>query len=134
MLDMGAYYVGNLVQLIGPVQRLMAMSSMPFSTRTISSEPRNGEHVSVDVATSIHTMLEFHNGAQITLSLSWDVWQHEHNNIELYGTDATLHVIDVMTSAIRSSDSQASVTLETTCERPAALTADLAAQLLQHAR
>lgn len=94
MLDMGAYYISNLVQLIGPVKRLMAMSSIPFSTRTISSEPRAGEIINVETATSINAILEFHNGAQVTLGLSWDVWHHEHNCMELYGTKATMHVPD----------------------------------------
>jgi len=202
MLDLGAYYISNLVQLIGPVKRLMAMSSMPFSERTIACEPRKGEIIAVDTPTSIHTLLEFCNGAHITLSLSWDVWQHEHNRTELYGTEATLHVpdpnffggelrlttgteeerivpehpfstvnfednsgaivanyrgagladmidaittgrahrcddklalhvIDVMTSAVRSGDNHQAETIETTCKRPAALSADLAHLLLQ---
>lgn len=94
MLDMGAYYLSNLVQLIGPVKRVMSMSSTPFSTRSISSEPRAGEVIPVKTETSVYSLLEFHNGALITLGLSWDVWQHEHNRMELYGTEATLHVPD----------------------------------------
>lgn len=94
MLDMGPYYISNLVQLIGPVRRLMSMSSQPYSTRTITSEPRCGEVIPVDTATSIHTLLEFSNGAKVTLGLSWDVWQHEHNCMELYGEQATVHVPD----------------------------------------
>ena len=94
ILDMGPYYISNLVQLIGPVKRLMAMSSTPFPTRTISSEPRAGETLEVTTPTSVNTLLEFHNGAQITLSVSWDVWEHKHNCMELYGTRATLYVPD----------------------------------------
>lgn len=94
MLDMGAYYISNLVQLIGPVKRVMAMSSKPFSTRTITSELTPGKQIPVDVITSIHALMEFHSGAQITLAMSWDVWHHEHNCMELYGTEATLHVPD----------------------------------------
>ena len=40
VLGMGAYYVSNLVQLIGPVKRVVAMASKPFTSRTIGSEPR----------------------------------------------------------------------------------------------
>ena len=94
MLDMGVYYISNLVQLVGPVKRVMAMSSRVADTRTIGFEARQGETVPVDVATSVNAILEFHTGAQITLSLSWDVWQHEHNRMELYGSGATLHVPD----------------------------------------
>ena len=94
VLDMGPYYISNLVQLIGPVSRVVALTSMPFSTRTISSEPRAGEIITVGTATSAAALLEFVSGAQITLSMSWDVWSHEHNCMELYGTNSTLYVPD----------------------------------------
>ena len=94
VLDMGPYYISNLVQLIGPVSRVVALTSMPFSTRTISSEPRAGEIIPVGTATSAAALLEFVSGAQITLSMSWDVWSHEHNCMELYGTNSTLYVPD----------------------------------------
>lgn len=94
ILDMGPYYLTNLVQLIGPVKRLMAMTATPFATRTITSEPRNGETFPVGTPTTVHALLAFHSGAQVTLSISWDVWQNGHECMELYGTDATLHVPD----------------------------------------
>ncbi len=94
VLDMGPYYISNLVQLIGPVARVVALSSKPFSTRTISSEPRAGESIPVDIETSVNALLEFHSGAQVNLSMSWDVWSHEHNCMELYGTKSTLYVPD----------------------------------------
>lgn len=94
VLDMGPYYISNLVQLIGPVSRVVAMTSMPFSTRTISSEPRAGESIPVGTATSATALLEFVSGAQISLGMSWDVWSHEHNCMELYGTNSTLYVPD----------------------------------------
>jgi len=94
MLDMGVYYLTNLVQLIGPAKRLMAMSSKAFATRTIACEPRTGEVIPVSTPTTVNALVEFHNGAQISLGMSWDVWQHEHNCMELYGTEGTLHVPD----------------------------------------
>ena len=94
VLDMGPYYISNLVQLIGPVSRVVAMTSTPFTTRTISSEPRAGETIPVGTATSTTAMLEFASGAQISLGMSWDVWSHEHNCMELYGRNSTLYVPD----------------------------------------
>lgn len=201
VLDMGPYYLSNLVQLVGPVKRLMSMSATPFKTRTISSEPRAGESLDVSTPTSVSTLLECHNGAQVTLMMSWDVQQHEHNCMELYGTEATLHipdpnffggelrsatrttiedvpvvhpfalinevnerderlanyrgagladmvaaieqqrahrcddalalhVVDIMTSALRSAQTGVPEQLQTRCERPAPLTAQQAQELL----
>jgi len=94
VLDMGAYYVSHLVQLIGPVKRVVAMSSRPFDTRTISSEPRAGETIPVDVDTTINAILEFEQGAQITFASSWDVWSSENNLIELHGTEKSMFLPD----------------------------------------
>ncbi|WP_429930227.1 Gfo/Idh/MocA family protein [Agrobacterium vitis] len=94
ILDLGPYYIANLINLIGPVKRVGALTSMANETRTITSEPRNGEVIPVKTPTNIHALLEFVNGATITLSASWDVWCHRHANMELYGTEGSLFVPD----------------------------------------
>ncbi len=94
VLDMGAYYVSNLVQFLGPVKRVVAMSGRPFATRTVTSEPNPGAVIEVNVDTSVRAILEFHQGAQVSFSVSWDVWSHEHNHMELYGTGSTIYVPD----------------------------------------
>ncbi|MBL8582420.1 MAG: Gfo/Idh/MocA family oxidoreductase [Rhizobiaceae bacterium] len=94
VLDVGPYYVTNLIQLIGPVKRVAALSATPQAERTITSKPRYGEKVKVETPTTIHALLEFENGAVVTLNASWDVWQHGHAPMELYGEQGTLHVPD----------------------------------------
>lgn len=94
ILDLGPYYIANLVNLIGPVRRVAALTSMASPTRTISSAPRAGEKISVTTPTTIQALLEFESGASITLSASWDVWAHNHPNMELYGTDGSLFLPD----------------------------------------
>lgn len=94
ILDLGPYYISNLVQLLGPVKRVTAMSSMASEERTITSQPRAGEKIKVETPTTIHSVLQFESGAQILYGTSWDVWQHGHSNMELYGQTGTLHVPD----------------------------------------
>ncbi|GGB01713.1 oxidoreductase [Brucella endophytica] len=94
ILDLGPYYIANLVNLLGPVKRVAAVTSMATPTRTISSEPRKGETITVETPTTIHAILEFVEGATVTLSASWDVWAHRHGNMELYGTDGSLYLPD----------------------------------------
>ncbi|ACI55376.1 oxidoreductase domain protein [Rhizobium leguminosarum bv. trifolii WSM2304] len=94
ILDLGPYYIANLINLIGPVKRVGAMTSMASPTRTITSEPRNGEIIPVKTPTTIQALLEFVSGATVTLSASWDVWSHRHANMELYGTGGSLYVPD----------------------------------------
>ncbi len=94
ILDLGPYYASNLVQFLGPVRRVVSLASKARDERTITSEPRHGERIAVETPTTIHALLEFHSGAQIAYCASWDVWQHGHSNMELYGLDGTLHVPD----------------------------------------
>ncbi|MFA7414953.1 MAG: Gfo/Idh/MocA family oxidoreductase [Rhizobium sp.] len=94
ILDLGPYYIANLINLIGPVKRVAALTSMASETRTITSRPREGEVIPVKTPTNIHALVEFRNGATITLSASWDVWSHRHANMELYGTEGSLFVPD----------------------------------------
>lgn len=95
VLDMGPYYVTNLVQLLGPVTRVAALSNKGREERAITTDcPRQGEVVPVIVDTTTHALLQFENGAAITLSLSWDVQAHKHQNMELYGTEGAIYVPD----------------------------------------
>ncbi|MBU2957982.1 Gfo/Idh/MocA family oxidoreductase [Paracoccus sp. 1_MG-2023] len=94
ILDLGPYYITNLVQLIGPVASVAAMTGMGRPTRTIGSGPRMGQEVPVATPTNIHALLQFANGAIVTLGASWDVKAHGHSNMELYGHDGTIFVPD----------------------------------------
>ncbi|MDF1610386.1 Gfo/Idh/MocA family oxidoreductase [Hoeflea sp. YIM 152468] len=94
ILDLGPYYISNLVQLIGPVTRVAAMCSIPSPERMITSQPRHGEMITVETPTTVQAILEFANGAVATLGASWDVKAHGHRPMELYGTEASLVVPD----------------------------------------
>jgi predicted dehydrogenase len=94
ILDLGPYYITNLIQLIGPVARVAALAATPAKERVISSKPRRGERIVVEIPTSVHALLEFANGAVVTLNASWDVWAHRHSPMELYGELGTLYVPD----------------------------------------
>jgi predicted dehydrogenase len=196
VLDMGPYYLTNLIQLLGPVRSVAALATASFPTRTIGNGPRNGEVLTVETPTNIHTLIEFVSGATVTFGASWDVWKHNHDHMELYGETGSLflpdpnffggtvrhagpdgvthdlpgtdhpfsvinqthgerqlanwrcagladmaeaaqtgrahrcdislavHAVDVMTSALKSGAEKRFVEMTTTCERPAALSAE----------
>jgi predicted dehydrogenase len=97
MLDMGPYYISNLVNMLGPVKRVAALSGTGRKERVINNQPnnpRNGETLKVKTPTTYHALLEFANSACITVSLSWDVWAHKHQNMELYGQTGAMFVPD----------------------------------------
>ncbi len=198
VLDLGPYYITNLVQLIGPVRRVGAMASTTYADRTIGSGPKAGQTVPVSTPTNIHALLEFDGGAIVTLGASWDVWAHGHAPMEIYGEagsvflpdpnffggapelagpdgaraaldhaghpfgvanqgaqanyrcagladmaeairdgrdhrcniDLALHVVEVMTGILDAAETGRFLDMTTTCDRPAALSADEARALL----
>jgi hypothetical protein len=94
MLDMGPYYITDLVNLLGPVKRVAGIASRARSERLVTSEPLKGTRIPVEVATHAAGTLEFHSGPVITLVMSFDVARHRHRPIEIYGTEAALAVPD----------------------------------------
>lgn len=94
VLDMGPYYITNLIQLIGPVKSVTAFTSSAFPARTIANGPRLGEVLQVETPSNAQAILEFASGAIVTLGASWDVWHTDHASMELYGTAGSLLVPD----------------------------------------
>ena len=95
ILDIGPYYITQLVNLLGPVRRVVGLGTIGNATRTVTSEPRKGSTINVEVLTTVNGVLEFVNGANISLSASWDVWKHNRSSpIEIYGTEGSLLGVD----------------------------------------
>ncbi|MCW4115860.1 Gfo/Idh/MocA family oxidoreductase [Aurantimonas sp. MSK8Z-1] len=94
MLDMGPYYVTDLVNLLGPVARVAGMAPVPRAQRTITSEPKKGQAIDVEVPTHVVGLLEFVSGAVVSITMSFDVAAHKHLPIEIYGTEGSLIVPD----------------------------------------
>ena len=94
LLDMGPYYLTALVTLLGPVKRVVGMSSTPRPTRVIGSGPRAGTEFAVEVETHVTGVLEHEDGALSTLLMSFDVWAGQLPRIEVYGSGGSLEVPD----------------------------------------
>lgn len=94
MFDMGPYYITALVNLLGPVARVSGAARTTFAERTITSEPRRGEKIAVEVPTHFSTTLEFSSGPVGTMVMSFDTPKTDLPNIIIQGTKGTLKVCD----------------------------------------
>ena len=74
MFDMGPYYLTALVNLLGPVARVTGSARITFPERTITSQPKYGTKIKVDVPTHVAGVMDFANGAVGTIITSFDVW------------------------------------------------------------
>jgi predicted dehydrogenase len=94
MLDMGPYYVTDLVNLLGPVASVIGLGTRTRSERVVTSEPLKGTRVPVEVSTHVTGALEFVSGAAVSVTMSFDVARHKHVPIEIYGEIGSLIVPD----------------------------------------
>ena len=94
MFDMGPYYLTALVNLVGPINQVKASTKITFDERTITSEPRNGTKIKVEVPTHVAGIMDFHDGATGVIITSFDVWGAQLPRIEVYGTHGSLSVPD----------------------------------------
>ncbi|MBN1673357.1 MAG: Gfo/Idh/MocA family oxidoreductase [Kiritimatiellae bacterium] len=94
MFDMGPYYLTALVNLLGPVASVAAMTEITFPHRTITSEKKFGARVEAEIPTHVTGVLRFAGGAIGTIIMSFDVWAHGMPNIEIYGTEGSMRVPD----------------------------------------
>ena len=94
MFDMGPYYMTALVHLLGPVKKVSAITSKPFELRIATCKEEFGKQLKVKIPTHYSGALEFHSGAVITVTISFDVHSHGHSPIELYGTEGSLKIPD----------------------------------------
>lgn len=94
VFDMGPYYLTALVFLLGPIRRVTGSARITFPERTITSEPKKGQTIRVDVPTHVAGVLDFACGAIGTMVMSFDVWRAQLPRIEIYGSEGSLSVPD----------------------------------------
>ncbi len=94
LFDMGPYYVTALVRMLGRAESVFAYGSKAYEERTITSKDKYGQKIPVKVDTHNAGLIQFENGAIVSIVTSFDVWQHSMPNIEIYGTLGSLKVPD----------------------------------------
>ena len=94
MMDMGPYYLTALVNLLGGVKGVTGVARTSFEQRIITSQPKCGTVVEVEVPTYVTGILDFESGATGTLFTTFDVCYADQARFEVYGSEGTLIVPD----------------------------------------
>lgn len=89
VFDMGPYYFHALINLLGPVSRVVGATSKPFDEAL-----RMGSKMKVESPTHVTGILEFENGALAQFVATSDVHPTKLPHIEIYGTDGSLRLPD----------------------------------------
>ncbi|MDR1061276.1 MAG: Gfo/Idh/MocA family oxidoreductase [Clostridiales bacterium] len=112
MLDMGPYYLTALVNLLGRVSEVTGAAKASFAKRRITSQPKYGDVIDVDVPTWANGILQFDSGAIATIFTTFDVYYASQARLEIYGSRGTLVAPDPNTfggpvSLLRPEDGEA---------------------------
>ena len=94
VFDLGVYYLTQLINLNGPIKSVYSISGTARNIRTITSNPRFGQKIKVETPTTLMGILEFYNDSKVQFFCSWDVWKHQHSNMELYGLNGSIIIPD----------------------------------------
>lgn len=92
--DMGPYYINTLLQIMGRIKAVSAMTATSFPERIITSQPHYGETIHVDVETYVNALLRFESGAVGNLTMTFDVHQSHLPFVEIYGAEGSISVPD----------------------------------------
>ena len=94
LFDMGPYYITALLNLIGGIREVYGYTHTSYEKRLITAEPHVGEIIEVNTPTHIESFLTFDRGITVSLLTSFDIYNSQQTNIEIYGTKGTLYVPD----------------------------------------
>ena len=92
LFDMGPYYLTDLVNLLGPAKKVVALIQVPFAERTELSKAPWGRTVKVEVPTLVTGAIEFQSGVLCSTVNTFDVWATHLPHIEIYCTNGSLSV------------------------------------------
>ncbi|MFC7328866.1 Gfo/Idh/MocA family protein [Marinactinospora rubrisoli] len=92
VLDWGPYHIAALVNLLGPIRRVVGATGNAELEIPVTAPERRVERIDVEVATHATSILEFTSGVLATAVYSFDIWDTDLPHIEVYGTEGTLQV------------------------------------------
>lgn len=94
LLDVGPYYLTQLINLLGPIAEVTAIGTTPRAVRDFRDAEGRRREIPVEVFTTVQGALLFANGATVSLSMSWDTGPSQRPPIELHGQAGSLLVPD----------------------------------------
>ncbi len=94
MFDMGPYYLTALTEMMGNATAVMGMTAIGNPMRTVTSAPKNGKQIPVEVPTHVNGLIRFANGAIANIITSFDIWGSSLPMLEVHGTKGSLQCPD----------------------------------------
>jgi predicted dehydrogenase len=94
LLDLGPYYIGVIVALLGPIHRVAGFASTKVVERTIEIGPRTGEVFRATTPTHTSAAMELVSGVTANLVASFEAGAQYICDVEIHGTEGVLSLPD----------------------------------------
>jgi predicted dehydrogenase len=94
LLDLGPYYIGAIVALLGPIRRVAGFASTKVVERTIEIGPRTGETFRASTPTHTSAAMELASGVTANLVASFEAGGQYICDLEIHGTEGVLALPD----------------------------------------
>jgi len=88
LFDLGVYCIASLTGLLGPVQRVMAMTGIAIPEREI-----NGRKIRVEVEDTAQVLLDFGDSMFAVVTSGFTMQQYRNPALEIYGTTGTIQMM-----------------------------------------
>jgi predicted dehydrogenase len=88
MFDLGVYNVTTLTGLLGPAQRVMAMSGIAIPERIVDNR-----QIRVQTDDNCQLLLDFGNQCFAVVTTGFTIQKYRCAGIEIYGTDGTIQML-----------------------------------------
>lgn len=92
LLDMGVYGIDRLIGVLGPAQRVTAMSGITTSVRRARGGPYDGADIQVTADDNTLLLLDFGGSTFATLDATFNVVATRAAPMEVYGSEGSLVV------------------------------------------
>ena len=90
IFDMAPYYLSAIVALLGPIEKIAALSAGGESQRYIYTGKDRGSTFETETPTHYTTILNLKSGVVVNLNVSFDIYQSNLPMFEIYGDGGTL--------------------------------------------
>ena len=88
LMDMGPYYISDIIALLGPVEKVCCFQS----EGSLARRPVWDHFVDVEVGTHFAGTMKMKSGAVGSLTMSFDVWNSKLPYMEIFGTKGVLRL------------------------------------------
>ena len=93
LYDAAVYYVAGIAYLLGEVESAYGMGRITYKERMITSQPRYGEMINVEVPTDMFAFMKIKGGVMALIHDSYDFPSTtQKQQLEILGTEGTLVV------------------------------------------